>query len=111
MNSIVFRSGDWVADYSCNDNCHDEKTWTFTEEDPLVGMFGKLNRENKIKQLGWIMLDTECQAANEHWNENPTDPITPVNPVNPVTPTNPTDPVTPTNPTDPVNPVTPTNRE
>jgi hypothetical protein len=66
VNSIVWRSGDWVADYSIPGG-ENKKTWTF-DIDPVMGMFGKLNSEDKIKQLGWIMLDKECQTANKHWN-------------------------------------------
>ena len=36
------------------------KAWNFEEGKPMIGMFGKNNRDNKIKQLGWVTLDTEC---------------------------------------------------
>ena len=35
------------------------KSWNFEEDKPMIGMFGKHNRDN-IKQLGWVMLDTAC---------------------------------------------------
>ena len=51
-------------------------------------MFGKLNRNDKIKQLGWITLDTECQADFEEGDSDEGDSgsTTPVQPVRP-TPT------------------------
>ena len=49
VNSLTITSGDWMAAYPCPENCSNEKTWTFAEDEPLVAMYGKLNSENKIK--------------------------------------------------------------
>ena len=49
VNSLTMTSGDWMAAYPCPENCANEKTWTFAEDEPLVAMYGKLNSENKIK--------------------------------------------------------------
>lgn len=58
VKSISWHSGDWSANYNVDDGDRSLETWTFTEEDPIVAMYGKLNSDNMIKQLGWIMLDT-----------------------------------------------------
>ena len=39
----------------------DIKNWTFDDPNtPVMGMYGKVNQDDKIKQLGWIKLDTQC---------------------------------------------------
>ena len=47
-----------MLEYACEDHCENEKTWTFGDDEPMVAMYGKLNSNNKIKQLGWLKLDT-----------------------------------------------------
>ena len=53
-------------------------TWAFTEENPLVGLYGR-QTEAGIVQLGFITLDTACQLAHI---EIP-DPVIPVDPIDP----------------------------
>ena len=61
VRGIVFRSGDWEADFSGDrDNEIDEITWIFSESDPVLAMWGKTDDEEKITQLGWAKLDEEC---------------------------------------------------
>ena len=60
VNSLTITSGDWIAEYPCTEHCKNEKTWAFADDEPVVAMYGKLNDENKIKQLGWIKLDLDC---------------------------------------------------
>ena len=60
VNSLTITSGDWMAAYPCGSNCANERTWTFAEDEPVVAMFGKLNSNDKIKQLGWLKLDLDC---------------------------------------------------
>ena len=59
VNSLTITSGDWIAEYPCAENCANERTWAF-EDEPVVAMFGKLNSDDKIKQLGWLTLDLDC---------------------------------------------------
>ena len=60
VDSLTITSGDWMASYPCGENCANERTWTFAEDEPVVAMFGKLNDDSKIKQLGWLKLDLDC---------------------------------------------------
>ena len=42
--------------------------WDFAENEEVIAMFGKTNKESKgsrVRQLGWVVLDTECQANKE----------------------------------------------
>jgi len=58
--SIMYKIYDGVlkVEYGeLNDNNMVE--WKFTEENPLVGMYGR-QTENGISQLGFITLDTAC---------------------------------------------------
>ena len=75
--TITTAGSDWIAAYPCSENCKNEKTWTFAADEPMVAMYGKLNDENKIKQLGWLTLDVDCQAAQE---QDPTPPVLPPTP-------------------------------
>merc|ERR1719336_3633474 len=50
----------------------EKTTWSFAEENPLVGLYGR-QTEAGITQLGFITLDTACQLAHI---EIP-DPVTP----------------------------------
>lgn len=56
--------------------------WRFDDANPLVGLYGR-QTEAGIAQLGFITLDTACQAAAE-------DVVEPVEPVEPVAPGEPT---------------------
>ena len=49
--------------------------WEFDDANPLVGLYGRQN-ESGITQLGFITLDTVCQAAREEVSEpvKPTEP-------------------------------------
>jgi len=58
--------------------------WRFTDENPLVGLYGR-QTETGISQLGFVTLDTACQAAIEEKVDpvEPTDPVvTPELPLN-----------------------------
>lgn len=79
VKSISWHSGAWMAEYGGNIPNRGPKVdeWEFTEDRPVIGMYGSLNDDNKIKQLGWLLLNLECQAANIHWNENPDGPVDP----------------------------------
>ena len=60
------------------------KRWNLPEDKPVIGYFGKINQDDKrIKQLGWVLLDSACQEAKEALE--PSEPVTPVEP-EPVTP-------------------------
>ena len=73
-------------------------SWVFTEENPLIGVYGDYNN-GKINKLGFITVDTQCQQGIEV--EEPPTPVDPTvdPPVDPVDP----DPVDP----DPVEPLEP----
>lgn len=75
--TLTVAGSDWIAAYPCRENCKNEKTWTFADDEPMVAMFGKLNRDDKIKQLGWLTLDVDCQATYELEPEAPVLPPTP----------------------------------
>jgi len=62
VKAISWHSGAWVAEYGGNIPNSGPKVeeWEFTELEPVIAMYGKLNDENKIKQLGWLLLDIEC---------------------------------------------------
>ena len=62
----------------------DKTTWAFTEENPLVGLYGR-QTDAGIVQLGFITLDTACQLAHVEIPE----PVTPEEPV-----VEPTEPIT-----------------
>ena len=49
VNSLTITSGEWLADWPCPNHCANQKTWTFSADEPVVAMFGKLNRDDKIK--------------------------------------------------------------
>jgi len=53
--------------------------WRFTDEAPLVGLYGR-QTETGISQLGFVTLDTACQAAVEE-KVDPVDPVEPTDPV------------------------------
>jgi len=53
--------------------------WRFTDEAPLVGLYGR-QTESGISQLGFVTLDTACQAAVEE-KVDPVDPVGPTDPV------------------------------
>ena len=40
---------------------HSQTEWYFTEDKPLVGMYGRLSNLG-LSQIGFITLDKECQA-------------------------------------------------
>ena len=54
VNGIVFKTENEMFDFTGDEHSNEQMTWTFDERDILVGMFGKVNRNDKIKQLGWI---------------------------------------------------------
>lgn len=59
VRSIRFYRGNLAKTYG---KMKDDYTqWLFTEENPLVGVYGRHN-EHGIEQLGFISLDTACQA-------------------------------------------------
>ena len=42
-------------------------TWQFdNEEEPVVGMYGMMNDEQQIVQLGWLQYDVQCQRDFEN---------------------------------------------
>lgn len=60
VRNIRFYRGNLAKTYG---KIQDQFTqWLFTEENPLVGIYGRQN-ENGIEQLGFITLDTVCQAT------------------------------------------------
>ena len=48
--------------------------WDFTEEKPLVGLYGRQS-EAGIDQLGFITLNIECQLAHEEVIVTPEEPV------------------------------------
>ena len=64
VNSISFYSGDWAAEYVSLTHSNAERNleeWNFTWDAPVIGMYGMVNNDNnRITQLGWIMLDIYC---------------------------------------------------
>ena len=70
-------------------------SWVFTEENPLIGVYGDYNN-GKINKLGFVTVDTQCQQGIEV-----EEPPTPVDP--PVDPT-PVDPVPVDPPVEPIEP-------
>ena len=62
----------------------DERTaWTFTQENPLVGLYGR-QTEKGIAQLGFIVLDTACQLAHVELPEPDNEPVKPEEPAEPI---------------------------
>ena len=60
----------------------------------LLASYRDNQDDKRIKQLGWVLLDSQCQEAKEALE--PSEPVTPVEP-EPVTPVRP-QPVRPTRP-------------
>merc|ERR1712066_20107 len=50
--------------------------WEFNDANPLVGLYGRQTATG-ITQLGFITLDTACQAAHEDVIVDPSDPSSP----------------------------------
>merc|ERR1712113_1267341 len=50
--------------------------WEFNDSNPLVGLYGRQTATG-ITQLGFITLDTACQAAHEDVIVDPSDPSSP----------------------------------
>jgi len=50
--------------------------WEFNDANPLVGLYGRQTATG-ITQLGFITLDTACQAAHEEVIVDPSDPSSP----------------------------------
>ena len=54
-----------------NLNDNSKTQWTFTEEDPLIGVYGNYS-SNRINKLGFLTLNSRCQAGEET-EERPVD--------------------------------------
>ena len=61
VNNLLIKAGDQKIKTS--KIAKDFKQWFFTEDKPLIGIYGRQN--DKIDQLGFITLDVACQAAYE----------------------------------------------
>ena len=44
----------------------DAMSWEFSRLNPVVAAYGRLDRDNKLKQLGWIVLNSDCQEHMEN---------------------------------------------
>jgi hypothetical protein len=63
VNNIRYYRGNRSKYFGDKDQ-KDYVQWKFSEEDELVGVYGRQS-ERGIEQLGFITLDTACQAAAE----------------------------------------------
>ena len=51
-----------VLDEKYGDISKPHSEWHFSNSNPLVGLYGR-QTEQRIEELGFITLNTECQAA------------------------------------------------
>jgi len=76
VNNIKYYRGSKVKSFGDSDA--DEYTeWQFNEDNELVGVYGRQS-ERGIEQLGFITLDTACQAAAE-FKPEPEEQVVPSN--------------------------------
>lgn len=68
--AIIYKiNGDVLKEQYGEKNWAWTTEWEFDDAHPLVGLYGRQN-ENGIEQLGFITLNTQCQADTEEVDEN-----------------------------------------
>ena len=80
--SLVYKHEGTDLKQKYGDQSDERTTWTFTEQNPLVGLYGR-QTERGISQLGFITIDTACQLAHVEVPE-PVIPVEPEEPVDPI---------------------------
>ena len=60
LTGLKYYAGSAELEYG--DLSNDTTVWTFTEENPLIGVYGTYS-SNKIQKLGFISLNTRCQMG------------------------------------------------